>query len=63
VTACICTRLSREREKSPRATLLRQRQSGQTTSASSQVVALVLTNVGLMADASVNGAEVTRLNL
>jgi lipid-binding SYLF domain-containing protein len=34
-----------------------------TTSASSQVVALVLTNVGLMADASVNGAKVTRLNL
>jgi lipid-binding SYLF domain-containing protein len=34
-----------------------------TTSASSQVVALVLTNIGLMADASVNGAKVTRLNL
>ena len=34
-----------------------------TTSASSQVVALVLTNTGLMADASVNGAKVTRLNL
>jgi lipid-binding SYLF domain-containing protein len=34
-----------------------------TTSASSQVVALVLTNVGLMADASVNGAKVTRLTL
>jgi lipid-binding SYLF domain-containing protein len=34
-----------------------------TTSASSQVVALVLTNAGLMADASVNGAKVTRLNL
>ncbi|TDN57815.1 YSC84-related protein [Paraburkholderia sp. BL10I2N1] len=34
-----------------------------TTSASSQVVALVLTNTGLMADASVNGAKVTRLSL
>jgi lipid-binding SYLF domain-containing protein len=34
-----------------------------TTSASSQVVALVLTNTGLMADASVNGAKVTRLDL
>lgn len=34
-----------------------------TTSATSQVVALVLTNVGLMADASVNGAKVTKLNL
>jgi lipid-binding SYLF domain-containing protein len=34
-----------------------------TTSASSQVVALVLTNTGLMADASVSGAKVTRLNL
>jgi lipid-binding SYLF domain-containing protein len=34
-----------------------------TTSASSQVVALVLTNTGLMADASLNGAKVTRLNL
>jgi lipid-binding SYLF domain-containing protein len=34
-----------------------------TTSVSSQVVALVLTNTGLMADASVNGAKVTRLNL
>ncbi|CAB3801077.1 hypothetical protein LMG28614_05317 [Paraburkholderia ultramafica] len=34
-----------------------------TSSASSQVVALVLTNTGLMADASVNGAKVTRLNL
>jgi lipid-binding SYLF domain-containing protein len=34
-----------------------------TTSASSQVVALVLTNTGLMADVSVNGAKVTRLNL
>jgi lipid-binding SYLF domain-containing protein len=34
-----------------------------TTSASSQVVALVLTNVGLMADASVNGAKVTRLTI
>jgi lipid-binding SYLF domain-containing protein len=34
-----------------------------TTSASSQVVALVLTNTGLMADASVNGAKVTKLNL
>jgi lipid-binding SYLF domain-containing protein len=34
-----------------------------TTSVSSQVVALVLTNVGLMADASLNGAKVTRLNL
>lgn len=32
-------------------------------SISSQVVALVLTNVGLMADASVNGSKVTRLNL
>lgn len=34
-----------------------------TTSATSQVVALVLTNAGLMADASVNGAKVTRLDL
>ncbi|MGA7778595.1 MAG: YSC84-related protein [Paraburkholderia sp.] len=34
-----------------------------TTSISSQVVAIVLTNVGLMADASVNGAKVTKLNL
>lgn len=34
-----------------------------TTSISSQVVALVLTNIGLMADASVNGAKVTKLNL
>jgi lipid-binding SYLF domain-containing protein len=34
-----------------------------TTSASSQVVALVLTNTGLMADVSVNGAKITRLNL
>jgi lipid-binding SYLF domain-containing protein len=34
-----------------------------TKSVSSQVVALVLTNVGLMADASLNGAKVTRLNL
>jgi lipid-binding SYLF domain-containing protein len=34
-----------------------------TTTASSQVVALVLTNTGLMADASVNGAKITRLNL
>jgi lipid-binding SYLF domain-containing protein len=34
-----------------------------TTSASSQVVALVLTNAGLMADVSLNGAKVTRLNL
>lgn len=34
-----------------------------TTSVSSQVVALVLTNTGLMADASLNGTKVTRLNL
>jgi lipid-binding SYLF domain-containing protein len=34
-----------------------------TTSASSQVLALVLTNTGLMADASLNGTKVTRLNL
>lgn len=34
-----------------------------TTSASSQVVALVLTNVGLMADASLSGTKVTKLNL
>jgi lipid-binding SYLF domain-containing protein len=34
-----------------------------TTTATSQVVALVLTNAGLMADVSVNGAKVTRLNL
>jgi lipid-binding SYLF domain-containing protein len=34
-----------------------------TTSASSQVVALVLTNTGLMADVSLSGAKVTRLNL
>jgi lipid-binding SYLF domain-containing protein len=34
-----------------------------TKSISSQVVALVLTNTGLMADASLNGAKITRLNL
>jgi lipid-binding SYLF domain-containing protein len=34
-----------------------------TTSASSQVVALVLTNTGLMADVSLSGTKVTRLNL
>lgn len=34
-----------------------------TRSASSQVLALVLTNIGLMADASLNGTKVTRLNL
>ncbi|TCK32427.1 lipid-binding SYLF domain-containing protein [Paraburkholderia sp. BL8N3] len=34
-----------------------------TSSASSQVVALVLTNVGLMADASLSGTKVTKLNL
>jgi lipid-binding SYLF domain-containing protein len=34
-----------------------------TKSASSQVVAIVLTNTGLMADASLNGAKITRLNL
>lgn len=34
-----------------------------TTTATSQVVALVLTNAGLMADVSVNGAKVTRLDL
>jgi lipid-binding SYLF domain-containing protein len=34
-----------------------------TTSASSQVVALVLTNVGLMADVSLSGTKVSRLDL
>ncbi|ASV99439.1 BPSL1445 family SYLF domain-containing lipoprotein [Paraburkholderia aromaticivorans] len=34
-----------------------------TTSASSQVVAIVLTNAGLMADASLAGTKVTKLNL
>jgi len=34
-----------------------------TTSVSSQVVALVLTNTGLMADASLSGTKVTRMNL
>jgi lipid-binding SYLF domain-containing protein len=34
-----------------------------TNSASAQVVALVLTNTGLMADASVNGTKVTRMDL
>jgi lipid-binding SYLF domain-containing protein len=34
-----------------------------TTSATSEVIAIVLTNAGLMADVSVSGAKVTRLNL
>ncbi|MFL9892492.1 YSC84-related protein [Paraburkholderia sp. RL17-383-BIF-A] len=34
-----------------------------TTSASAQVVAIVLTNTGLMADASLAGTKVTKLNL
>lgn len=34
-----------------------------TTSATAQVVAIVLTNIGIMADASVSGTKVTRLNL
>ena len=34
-----------------------------TTSASAQVVALVLTNTGLMADASLSGTKVSKLNL